>query len=556
MSAPAAAAGPARLAALEELARAPLDALVVGGGITGAGVALDLALRGLRTGLVERGDWAGETSSASSRLIHGGLRYLEQGQIALVRESCRERALLLDNAAGLVWPERFLFPVHSGDRVGLARMMLGLWLYTALSAPRALGRPRRLGAEAARAALPGLCAQGLRGAGLYLDAATDDARLTLAVVRAARAAGAICASRVELAGVERAADPRRGARAELRACLAGEAAQAFGVEARAVVLCGGPATDELRARAGLAGRWIQPTRGSHIAVPRERLPTDGAVIFTSPVDGRVMFLIPWPRVTVVGTTDLDAPSGQRPRATRAEVRYLLDSANGLAPAAELAEADVLSTWSGLRPLLASSEDPSQRSREERIAAEGPLWTIAGGKLTGYRAMAENLSARLCEALAIGRRGRRSPTRALRLPGALAARARRPAWSSRLGPPAAPGEDAEAALAASLELRYAADAAAVRASCAAAPDGLARLDAETCLGELDWCVAREDALTLVDFCFRRSDLGLNPAAARAQAARIAERMASLAGWSAARRAAELAALEAELALREAWRSDPA
>src|SRR6185503_12324060 len=160
---------------------------------------------------------------------------------------------------------------------------------------------------------------------------------------------------------------------------------------RAVILAGGPFTDGLRERAGLGRGWIRPTRGSHVLVPRERLPTDGAVIFPSPLDGRVMFLIPWPRYTVIGTTDLDTDGESPVRATLAEVRYLLASANGLVPGAELGPADVVSTWAGLRPLLAANGDsPSARSREERVEREGSIYTIAGGKLTGFRSMAERL----------------------------------------------------------------------------------------------------------------------------------------------------------------------
>lgn len=188
-----------RLARLEE---DPPDVVVVGGGVTGAGVALDLALRGVRTALVERGDWARGTSSASSRLVHGGLRYLEHGELGLVRESCLERALLLRNAAGLVWPERFLFPVRRGDRVGLWKLGAGLLLYAAVSVPRVLGVPGVVSRSRARAWVPGLDADGLRGAGRYLDAATDDARLTLAVVRTAMEAGAVALSRTECVGVD------------------------------------------------------------------------------------------------------------------------------------------------------------------------------------------------------------------------------------------------------------------------------------------------------------------------------------------------------------------
>lgn len=527
------------------------DVLVVGGGVMGAGIALDLAARGLRPLLIDRGDWAGATSSASSRLVHGGLRYLEQFELSLVRESCLERALLLENAAGFVWPEVFHFPVFRGDRVGRAKLLTGLWLYTALATPRALGIPKRRSKSAMLGRLPLLRTEGLIGGGSYLDAATDDARLTLAVVRTAQKSGATCRTRVELLEAEQTA---AGVRASLRDH---ELQQDLEVTARALVLAGGPATDELRARAGLDTHtpWLAPTRGSHVIVPRERLPTDGAAIFTSAIDGRVMFLIPWPRHTIIGTTDLDADPSMPPRATGEEVRYLLDSANHLCPSAGLSGDDVVSTWSGLRPLLAPKRtkggEPSERSREERIERSGAVFTIAGGKLTGYRSAAEKLGADLTVFLDQGLKGHASPTRHLRLEGALAGRIPRPAWSRLKG-----GRPRDLdVLGIAFSARYAARAADVRSGLARDPASGERLDAITCLGELDHGVHHEDVLGLVDFLFRRTDFGLTGDAGPALE-RLAERLGALRGWSAERRNREVEAARSELARRAAWRTDPA
>jgi glycerol-3-phosphate dehydrogenase len=536
---------PPRARRLSALVEEPPRVLVVGGGITGAGIALDLALRGVRTALFERGDWGCGTSSASSRLIHGGLRYLEQYAFGLVRESCRERARLLDNAAGMVWPERFHFPLLSGG-VSRPKLAAGLLLYAAVSLPRPLGFPRLAGARALAERVPGIERLGLRGAGVYLDAATHDARLTLAVALSAQAAGATIVSRCELSALENGA---RGVAARLLDRVSGTELE---IQADAAVLAGGPFIDLLRGRAGLGGApWVAPTRGSHVLVPRERLPTDGAVIFPSPIDRRVMFLIPWPRYTVIGTTDLDADPALPSRATRAEVRYLLDSANGLVPRAELGEGDVVSTWSGLRPLLASGADPSQRSREERIEAEGRILSIAGGKLTGYRAMAEKAAHALCSLL--GEPGpRASPTRAHRLVGALERRAERPAWSSlasdgraRLGPEP---------LVHAWSRRYAARAGDVRDLVTGLRDGLRPLDAETLLGEVDWAVAAEDALGPGDFALRRTDLGYGEAADAALPL-VAARMEELLGWDAKAGALARAEAQQELDLRRAWKRDP-
>ncbi|MBM3977384.1 MAG: glycerol-3-phosphate dehydrogenase/oxidase [Planctomycetes bacterium] len=486
-----------RAARVARLREREFDVLVVGGGITGAGVALDLSLRGLSVALVERGDWGGATSSASSRLIHGGLRYLETGELALVRESCLERALLLRNAAGLVWPERFLFPVHQGARVGRLKLSAGLWLYTGLSIPRALGRPGWLSVPQALAAVPALRAQGLRGAGTYLDGATHDARLVLAVMASAARAGATCVSRCELANL---ASGTSGVEAGLLDLIDGSSSS---LRARACVLAGGPFTTELRARAGLSGEWMASTRGTHITVSRRRLPTDGAVIFTSGIDGRVMFLIPWPRHTVIGTTDVDADPSAPVAPSEAEIGYLLASANELAPAANLRRADVVSAWAGLRPLLRpqQAQAPSARSREERVEREGRLYTLAGGKLTGYRAMAERLGARIARDLARGDASARSPTRAHRLVGALQNPVSRPAWS-RLGPDGTPAPvDIDAALSS----RYGSRAAAVRAHCRGLERGEELLAPDVLRGEHQWARDHEDACTPEDFLRRRTSL---------------------------------------------------
>jgi len=210
---------PTRAQRFAELERRAPDVLVVGGGITGAGLALDLAARGVRVALVERDDWASATSSASSRLIHGGLRYLEQFEFGLVRDSCLERGLLLRNAAGLVWPERFVFPLHRGGPVGRLKLAAGLGLYTLVSVPRVLGLPRMHGRATVERWIPGVRSEGLRGGGSYLDGGTHDARLTLAVVLSALERGAIALSRVEALALESGTS---GARVRLRDRLSGE----------------------------------------------------------------------------------------------------------------------------------------------------------------------------------------------------------------------------------------------------------------------------------------------------------------------------------------------
>jgi len=540
---------PARPARFEELERTDLDVLVVGGGITGAGLALDLVARGLSAAVVERDDWAAATSSASSRLIHGGLRYLEQFELGLVRDSCLERGLLLRNAAGLVWPETFVFPVHRGGPTGLLKLTAGLVLYTLVSVPRVLGLPRVHTPATVARRLPGVRRSGLRGGGGYLDGATHDARLTLAVVKSAMALGALALSRVEALTIE---NGQVGAAVRLRDRLTGDERE---VRPRAVILAGGPFTDGLRARAGLGGGWIRPTRGTHLLVRRARLPTDGAVIFHSPVDGRVMFLIPWPRYTVIGTTDLDASPGVAVHATRAEVRYLLDSANGLAPEARLEEQDVVSTWAGLRPLLAAPEDrPSERSREERVERDGVVYTLAGGKLTGFRSMAEKLGARVTSDLGRGNAAAHSPTRALRLHGAAAAPVERPGWSSLGAGGALPAGDARDQ---AWSRRYSILAPAVDELCQRVEQGRVPLDAETLLGEVDWAVRQEDCLAAADFFLRRTDLGFGPRAeVEGHTEVVLQRLTEALSWTAAQTATERRDWLARLERLHAWRREVA
>ena len=538
---------PDRAERLARLVERPPQVVVVGGGITGAGIALDLVLRGVSVGLVERGDWAAATSSASSRLIHGGLRYLEQLELGLVRSSCLERGRLLRNAAGLVWPERFHFPLRAGSGPGRLKLAAGLALYTAVSLPRPLGLPRLIGAKTLARRIPGIEPAGLRGAGVYLDGATDDARLTLAVVLSALEAGAVAVPRVEVKGLEPGPS---GVSLELQDTLGGES---HTLTAQAAVLAGGPFLDGLRRAAGLGGEpWVSPTRGTHVLVPRERLPTDGAVIFGSRVDGRVMFLIPWPRYTCIGTTDLDAQPDVEPRATGAEVRYLLDSANGLVAGAGLTAEDVRGTWAGLRPLLASAGDPSARSREERIEVRGRVISIAGGKLTAYRAMAEEAGARAVELLGTGRRGA-SPSRDHRLRGALGRPVGRPDWST-LGPGGA--TRASDPLADAWAKRYGALAPQVRDHCAGVPDGDEPLDAETRLGEVDWAAWYEDAWLPSDVLLRRTDAGFgSDAEVDAAGRRILERLGELRTWNREDRERAEADLSTALERGRAWRRDP-
>lgn len=376
-----------------------LDLLVIGGGITGVGIALDAAGRGLRVGVVDAGDWGWGTSSRSSRLIHGGLRYLETFDFHLVFEALGERRRLLELAPHLVRPLPFLFPVYRGSEVGMAKLAAGMWLYDGLSLFRGLPRHRMLGRAGVSSREPRLNPDGLRGGAVYYDAQVDDARLTLAVARAANDGGAHTVSYARVVEFLRGPDGRL-AGARLRDELTGAETE---VRARLILSAAGPWTDEVRRLAdpGAAPR-LRPTKGVHIVVPRSRVGNTGAIIFRSSVDDRVMFVLPWGRFTYVGTTDTDFQGDpSRVEADASDVEYLLRSANGLFPDALLTGDDVVGTWAGIRPLLAEpdEDDPGDTSREHSIWRErSGLLCIAGGKLTTYRTMAAEAAARAARIL--------------------------------------------------------------------------------------------------------------------------------------------------------------
>ncbi|MGH7498779.1 MAG: glycerol-3-phosphate dehydrogenase/oxidase [Gemmatimonadales bacterium] len=375
-------------ATLAEIGAESADVLVIGGGITGAGVARDAAMRGLRTVLVEQSDLGSGTSSRSSRLIHGGLRYIETGDLSLVLEANRERRILLQIAPHLVWPLAFIFPLHRGDRIALWQLAAGMWLYDALALFRNVRLHRMLGKRALLEAEPMLRERGLLGGARFYDAQCDDARLVLATARSAIHHGALVANYTAVRSLERTAGRVVGA--EIEDLITGERAL---VRAGVVVNATGPWADRLRWLEDPAAEPIlQPTKGVHIVVDRSRIDHREAIIFTSPIDGRVLFILPWGPLSYIGTTDTDSrdPPDQA-TATNDDIVYLLRSANSRFPNARLAMEDVRASWAGLRPLLAERGKESSRSREH-IVVQGPggMITVAGGKLTTYRSMAREV----------------------------------------------------------------------------------------------------------------------------------------------------------------------
>ena len=373
---------------LTRLASHRFDLLVIGGGITGCGIARDAALRGLSVALVEKDDFASGTSSRSSRLIHGGVRYLEHGQLHLVFESSAERRHLLRLAPHLVHPLEFTWPVYTGARIPRWKLGAGLMLYDALSLFRNVGRHHRLNPHGVLEREPMLQREGLLGGARYYDAATNDARLTLANAIDAAEGGALILNHAAVTALITVSE--RVAGATIRDALSGTSVD---VRARVVVNATGPWSDELRQLDRENGPIVRGSKGAHIAVPRERIGNHNAVTLLSPVDGRVLFVLPADSHAIVGTTDTytSAPPDDV-RATNEDVSYLLDAANSFFPAARLTPADVVSAWAGIRPLVPSVGDtPGAASREHAITTSPHgLVSITGGKLTTYRVMAADV----------------------------------------------------------------------------------------------------------------------------------------------------------------------
>ena len=520
--------------ALARLGAERFDVLVIGGGITGAGVALDAASRGLRTALVERSDFASGTSSQSSKLVHGGLRYLAQGDYGLVYQALAERQRLLANAPHLVRALPFLLPVYGG-RTASRAVGTALWMYDVTGGAR-IGRfHSRLSAEATAARVPVLRRPRLTAGYLYYDAHADDARLTLAVLRtAALDHGAVAANHVRVTGLLRDGAGR------VRGAVVGADGESLEVRADAVVNAAGVWSEGVLAleTAGAAGAAdepsIRPAKGIHVTVPQSRLATDVALVLPVAEDGRSIFVVPWPGTdrVYVGTTDTDYDGPlDSPACTAADVDYLLRAVNAVV-SEPLTSADVVGVWAGLRPLVASAADArsADLSRRHRLArSPGGVVSVTGGKLTTYRRMAADTVDEVVAGLG---RGGRSRTARLRLRGA---------------------PEGGVAPSGHLESRYGTEAGAVRDLVAADPSlgeplvpSLPYLRAEAV-----HAVRAEMARTVTDVLARRTRaliLARDPSAAAA--GDVARLLAPELGWTDAHAAAQAEAYRALVAAQRA------
>ena len=531
-----------RSEALESLAGERFDVLVVGGGIVGAGALLDATSRGLRAALVEQRDIASGTSGRSSRLIHGGLRYLEQLHFGLVYEALEERARLLRLAPHLVTLEPFLFPIYGIPLVQQAFYGSGIFLYDLLGARRDGGFAKHLRPSSAIEYAPDLRPKGLTGGIIYHDGVEDDARLALAVLRTALRGGAVAATRV------RAEKPLLDGERLIGAMVRDEVSgNAFEIRAERVIDATGvwAANPEARFATLEGADTFVPSRGSHIVIRRDRLPAQGGLTLRIP--GRVVFIIPWPGHWIIGTTDhSDARAPEDISAPESDVDELLETVNRQIDI-DLTKGDIVGTYAGMRPLVGDPGGSTVKaSREHRVAADASgLVRISGGKYTTYRVMARDVVD-----ASLGRteaKRRRSGTAELPLIGA----APRDELTQVAASLERPLRDAAAAhgqgkamwaprIARRLADRYGREAPEVMALAdeldLAAPlgEGVDHLQAEVA-----WAARHELALSIDDVLARRMRLAQElPDRGASIAPRVAAILGEELGWDAARQAAEV------------------
>jgi len=529
-----------------------VDLLVIGGGIAGAGVALEAARRGISVMLVEARDFAWGSSSRSSKLVHGGLRYLREGAIGLTRESVRERGRLLQDAPGLVEPQRFLLGHYEGGKLGRGTMATGLALYDALAGQRtrAFHTPGQV-----RQLAPHVATDGLLGASSYLDAKTDDARLVMRVLQEAQLHGARVVNRAAVKSLLRAGDvdtPLSSLSAEGGASVApgtvvGARIEGAGftghVRARCVVNATGFWADGLRR--GLGAPLLRPLRGSHLVLPLWRLPIAQSVSLLHPRDGRPVFATPWEGVALVGTTDLDHHDDPdvEPAITAAETAYLIEAMRHAFPRLDLRASDALCSFAGVRPVVddrAEGGDPSKAPREHVVRVEQGLVTITGGKLTTFRVNALDALRHAAPWLAApGRRNGFAPTVVAGDEPGSDAHARMSADDfhyRRADPIFAPQPEPAASVALPHGLRtrllgrHGHRAAALLAE--AAPADLELIaGTATPWAELHWALRHEQVRFLDDLLLRRTRLGLLlPDGAAALLPRLEPVAREALGWS--------------------------
>lgn len=402
---------------LQQLQEEKFDLLVIGGGITGAGIALDAITRGLKVCLIEKADFASGTSSRSTKLIHGGLRYLKQLEFGIVREVGQERAILYKNAPHIVIPERMLLPIVEGGSLGKYSTSLGLYVYDRLAGVEKQERRNMLSKEQTLLKEPLLNQKVLKGGGMYVEYRSDDARLCIEVLKTAVEKGALCINYVSF--TDFILDDKKVIKGAV--CKDEISGNQIAINAKKIINACGPWVDELRKKDNsLKKKRLHLTKGIHIVIKKERLPIQQAVYFDVQ-DGRMIFAIPRGKKVYIGTTDTNyKESIDYPFATKDDVEYTLKAANHMFPTVSLTKEDVESTWAGLRPLIhEDGKSPSDLSRKDEIfISDSNLISIAGGKLTGFRKMAERSVNVVCKQLKLeeGRAFPKCSTQHIKLSG--------------------------------------------------------------------------------------------------------------------------------------------
>lgn len=504
--------------ALEALRSRSFDVLVIGGGITGAGVALDAVSRGMRVALVEKDDFASGTSSRSSKLVHGGLRYLKQLQFGVMVESIREREVLLGIVPHLVEPLQFLLPFRRSpmSRISYAA---ALTIYDAIAGHSAARRHTRISLSEVRHVAPLLGGTLIAGAFQYFDARTDDCRLVMHVIRKACELGALVANYVEVRGFRMGADGHV-AGVDAVDAVSGDAVP---IEGRAAVNATGVWCDAVRRRFDSgAPELVRPSKGIHLVLDSSKLEVSQGVSIPKTSRGQGFFVVPWEGRTIVGTTDTPYDGTlERPVATSEEIELLLSELEEWFPRAKVGKSDIISTYAGLRPLLkrGQSGQTSKAARDAYVEMERGLITVTGGKLTTYRGMAQRVVDLLTPARCI--------TDRLKL------------FASH-EPPRAHDQ----AMAAHLHRAYGSEAAGI-----AGMDGAAtRIDPELpySIAEVDYAIRSEMSMTVGDVLARRIRLSLTSRDQRTGAELVASRLAVHHGWGTEKRTAAVADYMMEIA----------
>ncbi len=364
------------------------DLVIIGGGINGAGAARDAASRGLRVALIEAQDFAAGTSSRSSKLIHGGIRYLENMEFKLVFEALNERTKLFEMAPHLVHPLRFMIPLYEDSRVGMFKMGLGMWLYDALALFQAPEMHEGLNARESIHRMPSIQADKLSGSYIYSDAYMDDDRLVIETLRSANALGAHCANYIKAIGAKFGAD---GKIHEVH-CEDQISKEKFSIKTKHVISCVGPWTDQLGE--SFLKDWkkiLRPTKGIHLTLPKSRLPLTSAVVMGAEKSDRIVFAIPRHEMIIVGTTDTDFKDSPENVGTAVEdVEYLLKVLGQYFPGAKLTSHDIIASYAGVRPLVKDGSSTEGKTSREHVIIDDPrgITFVAGGKYTTYRLMSE------------------------------------------------------------------------------------------------------------------------------------------------------------------------